>query len=275
VGGAWSSYRSYIVKYLRQMAVITPYARFRLRVGTLGERNTLALEYARRSDEMPPTPSYIKPHPASVHAELLQTLLRETKEKTLVKFLAKDFSCIDAKLAARLVDELRLERETDASALEHKQVVQLAHLMRDAKFAAVPVDCLSPVDCAPGQTCQAGSCVTATGPCTSNTQCPGQVCNTASGRCVACVSPSDCPMGQTCRDNACVPTACVPGAVSCANATSVRRCSLDGMSESVTACPGAPRRAHGKATGRAFAWPRGAPGGWGRRAGVGARKWCT
>ena len=102
------------------------------------------------------------------------------------------------------------------------------------------VDCLSPVDCAPGQTCQAGSCVTATGPCTSNTQCPGQVCNTASGRCVACVSPSDCPMGQTCRDNACVPTACVPGAVSCANATSVRRCSLDGMSESVTACPGAP-----------------------------------
>ena len=145
VGGAWSSYRSYIVKYLRQMAVITPYARFRLRVGTLGERNTLALEYARRSDEMPPTPSYIKPHPASVHAELLQTLLRETKEKTLVKFLAKDFSCIDAKLAARLVDELRLERETDASALEHKQVVQLAHLMRDAKFAAVPVDCLSPV----------------------------------------------------------------------------------------------------------------------------------
>ena len=32
VGGAWSSYRSYIVRYLRQMAVITPYARFRLSV---------------------------------------------------------------------------------------------------------------------------------------------------------------------------------------------------------------------------------------------------
>ena len=27
VGGAWSSYRSYIVRYLRQMAVITPYAK--------------------------------------------------------------------------------------------------------------------------------------------------------------------------------------------------------------------------------------------------------
>lgn len=72
VGGAWSSYRSYIVKYMRQMAVITPYARFGLKVGTQGERSTLALEYARRSEEMPPAPSTIKHHPASVHAELLQ-----------------------------------------------------------------------------------------------------------------------------------------------------------------------------------------------------------
>ena len=48
VGGSWSTYRSYIVRYLRQMAVITPYARFRLTVGTLGERSTLALECARR-----------------------------------------------------------------------------------------------------------------------------------------------------------------------------------------------------------------------------------
>ncbi|MFO0628035.1 MAG: nidogen-like domain-containing protein [Polyangiales bacterium] len=102
------------------------------------------------------------------------------------------------------------------------------------------VDCLAPVDCAPGQTCQAGSCVTPMGACTSNSQCPGQVCNTATGRCVACLGPSDCGSGQTCRDNACVTLACMPGAVSCASATSVRRCSLDGMSESVTACPGAP-----------------------------------
>ncbi len=35
VGGSWSSYRAYIVRYLRQMAVITPYARFALTVGTV------------------------------------------------------------------------------------------------------------------------------------------------------------------------------------------------------------------------------------------------
>lgn len=45
VGGSWSSYRSFIVRYLRQMAVITPYAHFRLSVKTLAERATLSLEY--------------------------------------------------------------------------------------------------------------------------------------------------------------------------------------------------------------------------------------
>ena len=126
------------------MAVITPYARFRLTVGTLGA-STLALEYARRSEEMPPAPSTIKHHPASVHAELLQQLMRESKETTLHKFLSKDFSCINGALATRLMAELRLDNATVTSSLEHKQVVQLAHLMRDAKFDSPPGDCLSPV----------------------------------------------------------------------------------------------------------------------------------
>jgi DNA topoisomerase-6 subunit B len=145
VGGTWSSYRSYIVRYLRQMAVITPYARFRLSVSTKADKGTLQLEYARRSEEMPKPPSTIKHHPASVHAELLTALLKETREKLLSKFLAKDFSCIDPGLAGRMIAELRMATTMEVSNLEHKQIVQLAHLMRDAKFDAPSGDCLSPV----------------------------------------------------------------------------------------------------------------------------------
>ena len=145
VGGNWSTYRSYIVRYLRQMAVITPYARFRLNFATRSERGTLALEYARRSEEMPRPPQAIKHHPASVHVELLSTLLRESKEKMLVKFLARDFSCVSPQLAAKLLKEMRLPPEAEVSKLEHKQTVALSHLMRDVKFDAPPGDCLSPV----------------------------------------------------------------------------------------------------------------------------------
>ena len=48
-------------------------------------------------------------------------------------------------LLGKLTAEMRLDGATEVSALEHKQVVQLAHLMRDAKFEPPPGDCLSPV----------------------------------------------------------------------------------------------------------------------------------
>ena len=144
VGGNWSTYRSYIVRYLRQMAVITPYGRFTLNMGTLGG-GTLALEYARRSEEMPRPPQTIKHHPSSVHVELLSTLLRDSKETQLVRFLSKDFSCISPNLAAKLLKELRLPPDCEVKSLEHKQHVALAHLLRDVKFSAQSGDCLSPV----------------------------------------------------------------------------------------------------------------------------------
>ena len=71
--------------------------------------------------------------------------MRETKEKDLKGFLYKDFSCIDMTIAGKLIAEMRVDKETKVQSLEHKQVVQLAHLMRDAQFAAPPGDCLSPV----------------------------------------------------------------------------------------------------------------------------------
>ena len=145
VGGSWSTYRSYIVRYLRQMAVITPYARFRLSMGTLGERGTLALEYARRSEEMPRPPQTIKHHPASVHVELLSQLLRETKESRLVQFLSRDFSCVSPGLAAKLLKEMRLPPDAEVQQIDQKRTVTLAHLMRDVKFDSPSGDCLSPV----------------------------------------------------------------------------------------------------------------------------------
>ena len=55
VGGNWSKYRSYIVRYMRQIAVITPYARFKLSVHPVGG-----------SGSNPPTPS-LPPCPPASH----------------------------------------------------------------------------------------------------------------------------------------------------------------------------------------------------------------
>ena len=87
----------------------------------------------------------IKHHPAALNVELLGVLLRQSKEKTLLKFLSKDLSCVNAPLAARLLAEARLPQETAPAEMPDKMVVALAQLLSEAHFPAPPSSCLSPV----------------------------------------------------------------------------------------------------------------------------------
>ena len=66
-------------RYLRQIAVITPYARFTFTYTGEDARNSVAVTFARRTDKMPPppqvplparteTPTLISPHAGTYHA---------------------------------------------------------------------------------------------------------------------------------------------------------------------------------------------------------------
>lgn len=48
--------RGYILRYLRQIAVITPYAQFSFRYVAEDPKNSLEMHYKRRTDVMPPAP---------------------------------------------------------------------------------------------------------------------------------------------------------------------------------------------------------------------------
>ena len=54
VGGNWKAYRARIVQYLRQLAIITPYASLRLDFrGSGSDRRDVRLEFARRTTKVP------------------------------------------------------------------------------------------------------------------------------------------------------------------------------------------------------------------------------
>jgi len=99
------------------------------------------------------------------------------------------------------------------------------------------VDCVANNDCASDQVCSSGACVAGPTRCRGNTDCPGRVCDTGSGQCVECLAPGDCGAGRTCRANTCVSLTCTPNAADCINATTLRRCSADGMTQTTMACP--------------------------------------
>lgn len=54
--GNWQYYRAKILRYMRQIAVITPYAQFKLEYQAEDDKNSLAITFVRRTDKMPPAP---------------------------------------------------------------------------------------------------------------------------------------------------------------------------------------------------------------------------
>lgn len=135
-----------ILAYLRQIAVITPYAQFSCTFTSEDPKASLALRFARRTDVMPPCPQEVKHHPASVDLELVKRLLADTPSPTMASFLAREFSCISKAHAARLASEIRagVEPGTAPPTLDNKQAVRLHQLLHEARFPDPPGDHLSP-----------------------------------------------------------------------------------------------------------------------------------
>ena len=59
--GNWAYYRSKVLKYLQQVAVITPYAQFDFSYRAEDEKASFAVTFARRTDTMPSPPQVRRP----------------------------------------------------------------------------------------------------------------------------------------------------------------------------------------------------------------------
>lgn len=150
IAGNMKTYRSKVLLYMRQMAVITPYAQFRFQYmdGIDGETaRNFDLVFSRRTDQMPAAAREVKHHPSSVNQLLLKQLIADVRPSTtLVTFLASQFVCIPRKLATRLVAELghSFPPSMPVSDLTLNHIRQLDALLHEARFDKPDGECLSP-----------------------------------------------------------------------------------------------------------------------------------
>lgn len=157
IAGNWTTYKSRIVQYLQQLAIITPYAALQLDYQdetATGKRN-MRLQYDRRSEQMPATPVTIKHHPASVNNIIVQQLIQFTACRTLTTFLSKEFSSVSPALAKRLIAELAgtsstakhaITPDMKPSDLTDKQITRLVQLFHQVQLFRPPDgSCLSPL----------------------------------------------------------------------------------------------------------------------------------
>ncbi|CAM9108711.1 unnamed protein product, partial [Ectocarpus fasciculatus] len=146
VSGNWHTYKSRVLQYLQQLAIITPYAELELEYHShANPKKDLTAVYRRRSEQMPPLAYEVKHHPGSVNNLLVQQLIHR-RCKDLVGFLMKDLSSIDRR-AARIIAELGegFHPKMRPSELTVKMVSRLTQMLRDVKrFKPPDGACLSP-----------------------------------------------------------------------------------------------------------------------------------
>ncbi|XP_050140083.1 DNA topoisomerase 6 subunit B [Malus sylvestris] len=146
IEGNWTSYRSKILHYMRQMAVITPYAEFLFKFVSGAADKSITIRFARRTDVMPPVPLETKHHPSSVDLLLIKRLIEENPKQNLLQFLQHEFVNIRKAYAERLIGELGPEfsPKMPIKFLTSQQIVRIHQLFRQAKFDDPSGDCLSP-----------------------------------------------------------------------------------------------------------------------------------
>ncbi|KAJ3698325.1 hypothetical protein LUZ61_002030 [Rhynchospora tenuis] len=146
IEGNWTTYRSKILQYMRQMAVITPYAEFLLKFTSDTSEKNMTIRFARRTTVMPPVPLETKYHPSAVDLLLIKRLISETSKQNLQQFLQHEFVNISKSLAERLIGEMGpdFSPKMTVKSLSAQQIVRIQQLFRQAKFDDPSGDCLSP-----------------------------------------------------------------------------------------------------------------------------------
>jgi len=145
IGGNWSTYRPKVINYLRQLAIITPYAHFEFNYHNLiDDKKNFDLKFKRRSDMLPRPPHEVKHHPSSIDNLLVETLAHQTNTRDLKNFLSKEFTKIPPKLALKLLAELKFDSKMSPKQLTKKQIHVLTTLMLEAQFEDPDGSALSP-----------------------------------------------------------------------------------------------------------------------------------
>ena len=145
IAGNWAAYRSRVLQYFQQLAVITPYADLTLEFDCpRDEKKSFRAHFERRSKQLPPLSSEILPHPKSLNNITLGNLLKETKSSTLSKFLSSDLNGISSAVANKITKDMNIDSYAPNS-LSSSQIAALCQVLRDNEQIKPPMSsCLSP-----------------------------------------------------------------------------------------------------------------------------------
>ncbi|MBU0628818.1 MAG: DNA topoisomerase VI subunit B [Nanoarchaeota archaeon] len=138
--GSYQGGSQSIDQYLKQTAIVNPHV-------TLIYTNPKAeqLIFARATDQLPPKPEEIKPHPYGVELGILMNMLKFTEARTLQSFLTNEFSRVGPGTAKEICENSSILPNTKPNNINRDMAEQLIQGISKTKIISPPTNCISPI----------------------------------------------------------------------------------------------------------------------------------
>jgi len=137
----YSRAMSKIIDYLKQTAIIVPYANI-----TFVDPRGRLYRFVRGTTTVPSAPTETSPHPHGVDVETVQRMIKLTESKSLHHFLRKHFQRVGDRIAQKFLEHLKLAPNKKPEKLTSDEIVRLVNGMKSYDgFLSPDPACLSPL----------------------------------------------------------------------------------------------------------------------------------
>ena len=132
--------RGSVDEYLEQTAIANPHVTLHY-----ADPEDNQQSYVRSTDQLPPEPREIKPHPYGVELGRLADMLKQTKMPTLSQFFTSSFSRVSSAVARRVCEGAGLTTRTNPQRAGRGEAENLYNAIQATKIPPPKTDCLVPI----------------------------------------------------------------------------------------------------------------------------------
>ncbi len=141
IEGDYSRAMPKILEYLRQTAIVAPYANI-----TFVDPKGRLYRFERVTEEMPKPPTETKPHPYGVDVETLKRMIAVTQCRDMASFMREHFHKIGRITTQKFLEFAGIPPRRKPKKLKNEEIVRLVKAMkRFDGFRAPSAECLSPL----------------------------------------------------------------------------------------------------------------------------------
>jgi len=139
--GDYSRIKSRLLDYLKQTAMVNPYAEI-----TFVDPSGRLYRFERGTEKLPPLPQPVKPHPHGIDVENFRRLVAITNSKNMMGFMTSHFQGVGSKTARRFLEVADISPKARPRALQPVDIVKLVRTAKEYEaFKRPDPSCLSPI----------------------------------------------------------------------------------------------------------------------------------